>query len=203
MGILFSQDQTLIASTGGELQAENFTPQMPLELKANKSVLIFRVYSRIFDHDEREIFEEIEVENEWIGKITEIFKFPNRKILKVTFDKKVTASKANEMGLLAFSLLMPNHDIKRDTFFSINTWYKCYTMEDNTRNNCPKEQNYKTCSDCSEGHAYKESKANYKKCILCYGNLSILAMKCPKRKEIMKNKIKEKRTWNQLQDCTY
>lgn len=83
---------------------------MPQELKVNRSILkIFRVESHRCDQFEKEILKEKEAENEWIGKITEIYKLSNNKILKVTLDETVKATTATERSLLAFSLLMPNH----------------------------------------------------------------------------------------------
>lgn len=89
---------------------------MSLELKANRSVLVFRVDTHVFDRCEEERVEEIEHWNEWVGKITENYKFPNNKITKLTIDQTAKATKATEAGIPAFSTRLPKHDIRRDAF---------------------------------------------------------------------------------------
>lgn len=188
-------DKIFNNKTDKDLNKEGFSPQIPLELKAKRSVLIFKTENDIFNNDEELIKEEIEQKNDWVGQILQVQKFPAHNIMKITFDETIKANKATERGLLAFSMRLPSYDIKVDTFHSITTCYRCYRMEDHPTNNCPKEKTYKICSNCSqEGHSWKECKERYKKCLSCGGDHGTLEMKCPVRKEIISQKRKEKET---------
>lgn len=53
-----------------ELVKEDFTPQIPLELKAKRSILIFKTDSYIFHREEETVKEDIEREIEWVEQIT-------------------------------------------------------------------------------------------------------------------------------------
>ena len=69
---------------------------------------------------------------------------------------------------------------------------KCYTLENHSTKDCPKEPTYKICSECStEGHLWFQCKANIKTCINCDGEHSTMAMKCPVKKALIKDKRKE------------
>ena len=158
------QDKIFNNKTDDEMKKEGFYPQIPLELKAKRSVLVFRVDSHTFDKEEEAIKTEIEKENEWVGRITQLNKFPNINIIKITFDETNKATRATEHGLLAFSMRLSHHDIKIDTYYNIITCYKCYTMEEHTTNKCKKSNSYKICSNCSlEGHIWKECREEKKK----------------------------------------
>lgn len=179
-------DKLFNGKTDAELTTEGFAPQIPLELKAKRSVLIFKTDNHIFSKNEDQIKEELERRNEWVGSIQQIQKFPVHSIMKVTFDETTKASRAAEKGLLAFSMSLPKHDIKADAYYNINTCFRCYKMEDHTTNNCPKEKSYKICSNCSQqGHIWRDCKEKNKKCISCQGDHGTMEMRCPLRKEII------------------
>lgn len=55
-----------------ELEHHDLTNQIPLELKAKRSVLIFRVDDHIFENTEQEIQQEILEKNGWIGNVANI-----------------------------------------------------------------------------------------------------------------------------------
>lgn len=185
-------DKVFNNKTDKELSKEGFSPQIPLELKAKRSVLVFKTDNHIFNKSEEEIKNEIELKNEWVGKIQQLQKFTAHNIMKITFDETVKAIKVTERGLLAFSMCLPKHDIKIDFFYNITTCYKCYQMEDDLTNNCSKEKKFKICSNCSKAdHTWKDCKERNKKCISCGGEHGTLEMKCPIRKEIINQKRKE------------
>lgn len=69
---------------------------------------------------------------------------------------------------------------------------KCYWLEDHTTRECPKNNNFKICSECNvEGHLWHQCTEQTKTCINCGKNHSTLAMKCSKTKAILKRKRKE------------
>ncbi|XP_064109723.1 uncharacterized protein LOC135217685 [Macrobrachium nipponense] len=67
----------------------------------------------------------------------------------------------------------------------------CYSYE-HLYKECPKDKNYKICSECSShDHTYRECKENTKKCVNCNQQHRTLAAKCPVRKALIKRKIQE------------
>lgn len=84
------------------------------------------------------------------------------------------------------------HDTKQNKYISILTCRKRYRMEDHSTTQCNTDRSYKICSECSSPeHTWKECKAEKKTCITCNGDHSTLAMRCPKRKEIINLKRHE------------
>lgn len=157
-------DKIFNNKTDQELNKNGYAPIIPPQLRANRSILIFRVDDHIYSNEEHQIKEEIIKENGWVESIDKIFKFPKSNIIKVTFNETSKAQKAQEKGLLMFSMRVPTHDIKQDTYFNIMTCLKCYKMEDHSTAQCEKERNYKICSECSkEGHIWKECESTTKK----------------------------------------
>ena len=70
---------------------------------------------------------------------------------------------------------------------------RCYSYEHQKRN-CTKPQTYQKCSNCAEeGHTYTECENEREKCTNCKGSHRTLAAKFPKRKALIRKKIKEKR----------
>ncbi len=78
---------------------------------------------------------------------------------------------------------------------------RCYILEQHYINECPKGRDYKICYECSsEGHVWHRCREVIKKCINCGENHSSMAMKCLKRKEILKSKRAQQNT---KQNMTY
>lgn len=192
--VIISNDQELDkifkTSTTEDLEKNNLHPLIPPELKARRSIIIPGVDNHIYNNPEEDIQAEIEDKNSWAtGQIETIFKFPNSHTLKITFKQTANAKKAQDDGIRAFQMSVPHHKIKQEIFYNINTCFKCYKMEDHNTNQCPQDKNFKVCSECSGlGHTWKECNNQNKKCLNCNGDHRTLAAKCPKRKEIIKNK---------------
>lgn len=185
-------DKVFKSNTLKQLQEKNYSPVTPPQLKASRSILIFRVDNYIFSHSEPEIKEEIINGNEWVEDINQIYKFPNSNTLKVTFQETTKAQKAQEYGLKMFDMRISPHSIEQDTFLNLVTCMKCYQVEDHTTRNCPKEATYKICSCCSSlDHTWQECKTEKKTCINCQGEHVSVAMQCPIRKEAMNKKRRE------------
>lgn len=132
--------KSLTTKQKNKLKQDDFHAQLPLELKSNRSGLAFRVDNHIFKNSEEEIKQELCNENEWIGSITQLYKFPKDNTFKITFYETAKALKAQEVGLLLFSMRIPKHQIKQDKFHDILTCYICYAIDDHTINNCHKER---------------------------------------------------------------
>lgn len=102
------------------LEENDFSPQIPPQLNAQRSVLMFRVDEHIYSNNEAVIKEEIEAKNEWAGTITKVHKFPRNNI-KITFTDTAKAKKSQETGIKLFSMKIPNNNIKQDDYISIMT----------------------------------------------------------------------------------
>ena len=183
-------DNIFSAKIKGELESNEFHAVMPPELKAKKSVILPRADDIIYERHIVDIGEEIQKQNSWVGDgVVDVIKFPKSKAIKITFSNTTLAQKCTEKGLKAFSISVPAHEIKQETFIPVKCCMKCYTLESHFTNECPNPGSFKICSECSEaGHVWHECPNDYKKCLNCGENHSTMALKCPKRKEIVKNK---------------
>lgn len=185
-------DKIFNNKTDKMLENNNFQVQIPPQLRENRSVMAFKIDNHIYQNSEEDIIEELSNKNEWVGKIAQIYKFPNSNTLKITFDETSKALKAQETGLLLFSMRIPKYDVQQAQFHSILTCFRCYAMEDHTTNNCHKAKEYKVCSECSQvGHIWRDCREENKKCINCNGPHGAMTMKCPQRKAIIAEKRKE------------
>ncbi len=176
--------------TKHELSSHDFSPVIPPELNAKKSVIIPRVDDVVYEKNIVDSGEELIRQNSWIGedKIEDVYKFPNSPTLKLTFTQTTLAKKCTEQGLKAFKTSIPCHEIKLETYIPIKCCMECYTLEDHLSNECPKRKDFKVCSECSrEGHVWHQCNETNKQCLNCSGSHSTLAMKCVK-KEILKEK---------------
>lgn len=187
-------DKIFTEEVSRDLRSNNFTPILPPEIRSKRTVIIFNVDKYIFEHSESEIQQEFQSKNQWIGGIEQIFKFPNKNIMKIQFSNTNAAKKACESGILGFHMSIPEHSIKLEEFIPINTCMRCYKLEDHYTSECQKDKSYKICSECaSPEHTWRECKSEVKKCINCGGNHRTLAFKCPEKKKAIEAKTEEKR----------
>ncbi len=136
---------------------------MPPELKAKKSVIIPRVDDLIYEQPALDIGEEIAKKNQWIGDELGVYKFPCSPAIKLTFSQTILDKMCIEIGLKAFSVSIPPHEIKLETYISIQCCMRCYALE-HFKNECPKNNDFKVCSECSTvGHVWHQYKEENKK----------------------------------------
>lgn len=187
-------DKIFKDSTDQELTSNQFTPLIPLELKAHRSVIIFKIEDLVYNNTEDEIYDELKAQNSWISGISSVTKFQRGRGLKITFSETTLAKKAQEKGLLLFSMRIPTYNIIQDKHHNITTCLRCYALEEHHTSSCPKPRDFKICSECgTEGHIWRECQGGQKRCINCGGGHSTMAMSCGKKKEIINNKRKEER----------
>lgn len=62
--------------TDKDSRKKEFTPQIPAQLKANRSILLLCVDNDINEHNEEKIKEEVKHTHEWMTEITQVSKFP-------------------------------------------------------------------------------------------------------------------------------
>ena len=201
-------DKIFQAKCAKELKNENFTPVLPPELRARRTVMIFNLDPIIYGEDEKDIEAELIKENAWINDgIDSIFKFSKGNMMKITFNETSAARKATETGILAFSMSIPKRNIKIEDYIHITTCMRCYRLDHHTTNQCPMQKTYEICSECGESdHTWRHCKSSTKQCINCLGPHRTLANRCPERKKIRDRKIKEKRqsktTYSQITSST-
>lgn len=74
----YDMDVIFRSTTIKDLNDNSFYPQIPPELKANRSVILPNVDLHIYNNTEEEILNEIIENNTWTeGVIDSLFKFPN------------------------------------------------------------------------------------------------------------------------------
>ena len=120
------QDKIFKNKTTQELAGKDFIPIVPPELKANRSIIITSVDNHIYDNNEEDIIYEIYEKNLWTqNNIESLFKFPNSKTIKITFNDTSLPKKALTNGLRLFSMSLPAHSIKQEIFYNITTCFRC------------------------------------------------------------------------------
>lgn len=188
-------DRLFNGVTDRYLQNSGFTPVMPPELKAKRSIIIFNVDSHIYNNEVEEMISEIMDKNAYTNnQVTDLLKIPRTKMIKITFTRTSIAKKATETGLRMFSMSIPTHQIEQDTHVEVKSCMRCYKIEDHNTSECPKPQEFKICLECGEeGHIWRDCSSEIKKCINCKGEHRTLAMKCELRKEVIKQKRKERK----------
>ena len=164
--------------------------KFPPEYESSRTVILRNVDSLVHELSEEEIKDTIENQH----KVRRVVKFPNNKyLLKVIFVTAEAADIATKKGISIGFQKFIGKNIDKEIFVPIVPCYRCYQY-DHQRKNCSKTSDYQICSNCSkEGHTYEHCTSNIVRCINCKGSHRTLAARCPMRKEIVKNKIRERR----------
>ncbi|MPC49384.1 hypothetical protein E2C01_043183 [Portunus trituberculatus] len=115
--------------------------------------------------------------------------------VKITFCSSEMARRACSEGLLLFSMSVPPHQIREETYTPLLMCNICYTIEDHSTRQCPCPQGYKVCSECgSRDYTFRECTSPSKHCLHCGQAHSCMAMRCPLRKQALKEKEATART---------
>ncbi|MPC77104.1 hypothetical protein E2C01_071549 [Portunus trituberculatus] len=147
----------------------------------------------IYENSPEEIMEEIERAQGW-AKVAEVFKFPRSSTIKITFRSNEMSQKATTCGILMFNMSVPPNQIRQEIYIPIISCNRCYVVESHTTNQCPQPATYKRCSECASGdHTFRDCPTQDKKCINCGGPHSARAMRCPIRKEALREKEEQLR----------
>ncbi len=149
------------------LSNNGFQAVLPLDLKAKRTVLLFGCPDEITRHGTDELEQEINrVNNYTQDMIVDIYKFPNRPLIKIEFKQAQVAKKAQDSGIKMFNMSIPPHAIQEMEHIPVVTCMRCYKMEDHYTGQCPHDRTYKICSECgTEGHKFHECKSRNKKCL--------------------------------------
>ena len=120
------QDKIFKNKTTQELAEKDFQPIIPPELKTNRSIIITNVDNHICNNNEEDIISEIYEKNHWAeNNIESLFKFPNFKTIKITFNETSIPKKPQTNGLRLFSMSLPAHSIRQEIFYKIATCFRC------------------------------------------------------------------------------
>jgi len=149
------------------LKTINCAPILPPHVRARRTVLLRRLDPSICEHSADEIKSELLRANSNY-EIVDLFKFPDGKIIKVTFANQNMAQNSIERGLIMFQLSVPPRNISLDKYYAVDACYRCYKLDCHLSPECVKPADYVICSHCSAlGHYFKQCTAAVKCCINC------------------------------------
>ncbi len=170
------------------LSGDGFTPLLPPELRAQRTVICSGLDELICEHTAEEIAAEVESQHDWAA-VEGVFKFPRSPTVKITFTRADMATKALTEGLHLFCIHVPGHQLRQETYTPLLTCNRCNAVEEHHTRSCPHPADYVRCSECgSRDHTFRNCSATTKSCLNCGGDHSARAMRCPTRKEALKKK---------------
>ena len=171
--------------------------QVPPEYSALKTLMVKGVGWGVFHKSEQEITEHVEsVYPNW--KLENIIKIPNNEtLMKIVCKSPRVADEIVEKGITIFSQRFDGRSLEREVYINVSPCMRCYKYDHFTKK-CKAPESYVICSECARtGHRFHQCNSQQKKCINCGQNHRTLAYKCPKRKEVIKQKVKEKKEKDQ------
>ena len=177
--------------------------RLPPRVKADRSIICRKVDSSVGERTKEEIKEEIVRCNRG-REIVEVIKFGSyTHVFKIEFRTIEQAETAQRQGILCFNVKIASHQIEKEKYTDILMCFSCYKLEDHTTSNCPTKDTV-VCSECTGNHSYRECNSQTKKCLNCGGQHRTMAMSCPKKKEIIRNKrSEEENKEKEKQELTY
>ena len=185
-----AMDSMLSEASRNRFSEHGLELQFPPEYEASRTVILRNVDALIHDMTEAEIIENTPARQ----AVKRVIKIPgNSHLLKIMFNTAELADKAVKDGIEIAFQKFAGRNVDKEIFIPIIPCYRCYAYTHQKRS-CPKSEEYKVCSNCSrEGHTYVNCESSEMQCINCGGAHRTLAARCPKRKAIIKGKIKERR----------
>ncbi|KAK8395468.1 hypothetical protein O3P69_006260 [Scylla paramamosain] len=170
------------------LAIEGFTPVVPPELRAQRTVICAALDDLIYEHSPEKIIAEVRAQHDW-AVAESVFKFPHSTTIKITFKDSDMARKAISEGIHLFQIHVPGHQMRQEIYTPLLTCNRCNAVENHPTRSCPQPPDYVRCSECSIiEHSYRDCTASTKKCLSCGEEYSARAMRCPTRKEAIKRK---------------
>jgi hypothetical protein len=185
----FEQDIDILLTTDAKelLNKIGLEAKLTPKVKANRSVICRQVDTHVGTHDKDELKQEINRCNAHL-QVAEIVKFGQyTHIFKIEFHETEMANQVLENGLLCYNVKISPGQIQKEEYVDILMCFKCYKLESHSTKNCP-TPDIVICSECSGAHDYRDCTEATKKCINCKGAHRTMAMSCPVKKEMIKNK---------------
>ena len=186
-----NMDRLLRDEVRSKFAEEGLEVQYPPEYEAARTVMLRNVDDSISAMSSDAIVVLIDPSL----RVKKLIKIPNSSHLKIIFESADIADRVVREGLNLRFQRFEKGNIEKEMFVPVVPCYKCYSYTHQKRN-CPKPQEYKICSICAiEGHYYTECPNKEQlKCINCVGDHRTLAAKCKIRKDVIRNKVREKRS---------
>ena len=177
--------------------------RLPPKIKANRSVICRKIDMSVGSHTKDELTAEINKCNTNI-KVAEITKFKEyTHIFKIELQTTEQAQHVLQNGLLCYNTRIAPSQIEKEEYADLQICFTCYKYESHSTKDCP-TPNKIICSECTGQHKHTQCTSNIKKCINCGGSHRTLAMACPTKKQLMRNKIDQNKQNKQTQEeATY
>ena len=131
-----------------KLRKKGIEVQIPIEIKAKRSVLLRRLDRHMGAITGEEVEAELEKNHDWIREVKVIKIKEYTLVLKLEFQTVEEAERVLERGLLLFNMQVSSEQISRDEFVNVLTCFKCYRYEDPPTKSCTETRII--CSECSE-----------------------------------------------------
>ena len=111
----------------------------------------------------------------------------NIKIRKITLSSQLMTSICLNDGLKLFSFHFNPRDFNKKSIMNqVCVCYRCYNLDYHLASKCPKESDFKVCSNSSSReHTFKKCSNQLKKCLNC-GTLNILLSKTKRNNQNQK-----------------
>ena len=186
-------EKALKMETKEELEKLELEISAPPEYKANRTLIVKRVDNHIDEYSIDELKGNIAENNRWMS-IEELYKFKNGnfRTVKIVLENMQQIQKAMTEGVLIGNQLISPQSIEREIYVKIQQCNNCYSHDHKT-DEC-KEEKIARCIKCgADGHTSAECTAKKLKCRNCHQEHNVFAAKCPIRKEIVKEKVKQLR----------
>lgn len=184
-------EKLLSEDTSRALGKIGIETKVPTEIASQRSIICRKLDVWVGKHTPAEIKAEVQKNHSW-AKVREVVKFGQyTHIVKIIFETTQMAQKATE-GIFMFHMGISKEQIQIEEFINVQICFTCYKMESHQSKDCPNKQS-PICSECGEkGHKWTECTNTIKMCINCGGAHRTMAMACPIKKEIIKNKKEQK-----------
>ena len=184
-------DQLLEVKARDTLKNIGLEAKLPPNVRARRSVVCRKIDSYVGTHSKEELKSEINKLNQH-AQVEEIVKFGSyTHVFKIEFQTVAMAKHALQNGLLCFTVRRPPSQIEAEQYIDILMCFRCYKLEEHSTNNCP-TPNQIICSECTGNHSFKDCTSQIKKCVNCLGPHRTMAMMCPLKKKLIKEKREQK-----------
>ncbi|KAF2352204.1 hypothetical protein FHG87_017041 [Trinorchestia longiramus] len=162
--------------------------RLPPKIRAQRSVVCRQIDSWIGEKSTDELKQEITHRNPHF-EVREIIKFGQyTHVFKIEFATINMACHALQHGILCERIKIAPSQIQQK-FIEILICFNCYKMEQHATKDYP-TPNLTICSECTGNHAHKNCTSPIKKRLKCQEDHRTMAMSCPTRETIIKNKTK-------------
>ena len=137
------------------------------------------------DYSDDEIMDDIA--ETYNSEVASLFYDRQKKWAKIAILSRESISKILDKGLMSLGSITPPQLLEKDIRVNIKICHKCFSYDHNTAK-CTKTQR---CLKCGGEHETDSCARESATCLHCGGAHNPLAFRCPKRKELVAQKIKE------------